>query len=399
MTLDERIKALQVTLDGQRSKVPALSTELRTLVEQAESDDDLATAKAKRSALDKLNEEIRSGEETMQLYKDAIAGETKPAVARNNVNANQEERNAINAFIRSKGKKVDGVTFRDNEAVIPGAMLREGEDVTGVTSDKVKPIIPVAVSYNPQRELETVVDLKQFTNVFTVNTASGKYPVQKNTSEKLIAVEELKKNPDLAEPDFDEVNWEVQTFRGAIPLSQESIDDAVADLVSIVSDGANRQKLNTTNFAIGNVLKTFAAKTTASVDELKKINNVDLDPAYQRSLVASQSYYNWLDTLKDGNGRYLLQDSIISPTGKVIFGMPVFVVNDTLFGAAGESNAFLGDINRAVIFADRSDITVRWLDSKIYGQYLQVATRFDTKKADEKAGYFLTHTETTPPKQ
>ena len=83
MNLDEKIKALQTKLDEQRSKVTGLNTEVRSLVEKAESDDDLAAAKAKRSELDKLNEEIRSGEETMQLYKDAIARKGKPAQPRN----------------------------------------------------------------------------------------------------------------------------------------------------------------------------------------------------------------------------------------------------------------------------------------------------------------------------
>lgn len=72
--------------------------------------------------------------------------------------------------------------------------------------------------------------------------------------------------------------------------------------------------------------------------------------------------------------------------------MPVFVIEDELFGAKGNTTAFLGDLNRAILFANRVDVTVRWVDHNIYGQYLQVATRFDTKKADKNAGYFVTYT-------
>ena len=183
MNLDEKIKALQTKLDEQRSKVTGLNTEVRSLVEKAESDDDLAAAKAKRSELDKLNEEIRSGEETMQLYKDAIAGKGKPAQARNKQDGLKEKRDAINAYIRSKGEITDGITMRGKEVVVPDALLRDGIDpkTDGITSPNVQPTIPVAISYNPQRELETVVDLKQFTNVFAATTASGKYPILKNT--------------------------------------------------------------------------------------------------------------------------------------------------------------------------------------------------------------------------
>jgi len=51
-------------------------------------------------------------------------------------------------------------------------------------------------------------------------------------------------------------------------------------------------------------------------------------------------------------------------------------------------------VNRAVLFADRMDLGLRWADNEIYGQYLQAVMRFDVKKADAKAGYFVTFTPT-----
>ena len=106
--------------------------------------------------------------------------------------------------------------------------------------------------------------------------------------------------------------------------------------------------------------------------------NVDLDPAYNVSFVVTQSFYQKLDTLKDKNGRYLLQDSIVSASGKAFLGHPVFVVADTVLGEAGEAKAFIGDVQRAVLFADRQELGLRW------------TVRFDVKKADAKAGYFVT---------
>ncbi|MFD0897322.1 phage major capsid protein [Loigolactobacillus binensis] len=399
MTLDEKIKALKAKLEGQRSKVTALQTEVRSLAEKAENEADFTAAKAKRSELDNLNKEIRMNEENLDLYKEALRGKTKPAAKRNKVEANKEQRHAINEYIRSKGKITEGVEIRDGEAVIPGEMLRDITPTTdGISSPDAKPVIPVAISYTPQRELQTSVDLKQFTNVFAATTASGQYPILKNTTATLTSVAELEKNPALAKPEFANVDWKIQTYRGAIPLSQESIDDAVVDLVGIVGENANQQKQNTTNGAVATVMKGFTAKSVNTLDDLKHINNVDLDPAYERVIVATQSFYNWLDTLKDGNGRYLLQDSIVSPSGKTVLNMPIFVIADTLFGVAGEAHAFIGDVKRAVIFANRSDVTVRWVDSEIYGQYLQVATRFDAKPADKKAGFFLTYTYAAAPK-
>mgnify|MGYP002798594800 FL=1 len=81
-----------------------------------------------------------------------------------------------------------------------------------------------------------------------------------------------------------------------------------------------------------------------------------------------------------------------------MLGVPVTVVEDELFGAAGEAHAFVGDLARAVLYANRKDIQVGWVDNDIYGQYLQAVTRFDVKAADKKAGYFVTYGGATPSK-
>ena len=72
----------------------------------------------------------------------------------------------------------------------------------------------------------------------------------------------------------------------------------------------------------------------------------------------------------------------------------MIVVEDTALGLAGEAHAWIGDLKRAVVMADRLDIQVRWVDNDIYGQYLQAVTRFCAVKADENAGYFLTQGDT-----
>ena len=164
------------------------------------------------------------------------------------------------------------------------------------------------------------------------------------------------------------------------------------DLISIVAETVSQIKVNTTNAAIADVLKSFTAKTVANVDDIKKILNVDLDPAYDVAFVVSQSFYQILDTLKDVNGRYLLQDSITAVTGKVLLDKPVFVLSDEILGASGEAKAFVGDVKRGVLFADRKDLGLRWADNEIYGQYLQAVLRFGVKKVDAKAGYFVTFT-------
>ncbi|MCF1614788.1 phage major capsid protein [Tetragenococcus koreensis] len=282
-----------------------------------------------------------------------------------------EEVLAFEQYMKSKGAKRDNVKSDD----------------AGVT-------IPEDIQYIPEKEVKTVQDLSQLVQKTSVNTPSGKYPILKRANAKFNTVEELEENPELAKPDFETIKWEVSTYRGAIPISQEALDDSVANLTSIVSENINEQKINTLNEKIGAVLKQFNPTTISDVDDLKEIVNVKLDPGYDRQIIATQSFYQKLDTLKDGNGRYLLQDGIVATAGNTVLGMNVTVVRDDLLGENGDALAFIGDVKRGVLFADRTDVSVQWIENNIYGKYLMGAFRFDVKQADQNAGYFVTFEDT-----
>lgn len=274
-------------------------------------------------------------------------------------------------YIKSKGAK------RDN-----------------VKSVDAQPLIPEDIKYVPEELPETFVDLKKFVNVQPVTTAAGSHPILNPAQETMIAVEELEKNPELAKPKFTDIDYKVKTYRGQIPVSQESLDDSEANLAQIVAKNNARQAVNTTNKAIADVMKSFTAVNTANLDDIKQIINVEIDPAYNLSLVVSQSFYQALDTLKDKNGQYLLKQDVTSPTGTVLFGRPIFIIKDELFGAKGEKHAFIGDLKYAVFFADRKQASVKWIENEIYGQILAAYMRFDVKKGVEEAGRFLTYTGT-----
>ncbi|MCF1585225.1 phage major capsid protein [Tetragenococcus koreensis] len=273
-------------------------------------------------------------------------------------------------------------------------MKSKGAKRDNVKSDDVGVTIPEDIKYIPEKEVNTVQDLSQLVQKTSVNAPSGKYPILKRANAKFNTVEELEKNPALARPEFNMINWEVATYRGAIPISQEALDDSVANLTSIVSENINEQKINTLNEKIGGVLKQFNPTTVSDVDDLKEIVNVKLDPGYDRQIICTQSFYQKLDTLKDGNGRYLLQDGIVATAGNTVLGMNVTVVRDDLLGENGDALAFIGDVKRGVLFADRTDVSVQWIENEIYGKYLMGAFRFDVKQADKNAGYFVTFEDT-----
>ena len=275
---------------------------------------------------------------------------------------------SINQFIRTKGEKRDGLTTVGAEAVIP---------VDRITK--------------PEKQPETVVDLRQHVGRVPVTTGTGSYPILRANKNKMISVAELAKNPALANPEFTKVNYEIETYRGYIPVSQESLDDSDIDLGGLVAESIQRQSLNTSNAEIAAKLQTATAKTVTDIDGLKDIVNVTIDPAYNVKFIASQSFFNELDKMKDNDGRYLLQQDVTVASGYKLLGREVVVMADDVIGkTAGDKVAFVGDPSLFVKFFDRQQASVRWVDNDVYGQLLAGFVRFDVEVADTAAGFYVT---------
>ncbi|AYJ74974.1 capsid protein [Streptococcus phage LF2] len=384
---DEKIEEIKADITELNKVIAAKTAEVKAALES----DDLETARSVKAEVEATKAKLVESENDLKLYESSV--EVGGAENIGGKEVTQEEktyRESVNDFIRSKGKIVnDSLRFEGKDEVL--MPINETTPVEpkkdGVKKTDVKPVSSEEILYTPAREVKTVVDLKQFTSIHQAKKASGKWPVLQRATEKMVSVEELEKNPKLGKPQFTNVAWEIKTYRGAIPLSQESIDDADVDLVGIVAETIGQMKVNTTNDSIATVLKEFEAKTVKNLDEIKKLLNVELEPAYNVSFIVSQSFYQTMDTLKDKNGRYLLQDSITSVSGKVFLGKPVFVLADEVLG---KDTAFVGDFKRGVLFADRKDLGLRWADNEIYGQYLQAVLRFGVSKVDDKAGYYVT---------
>ncbi|MCM3482254.1 MAG: phage major capsid protein [Staphylococcus warneri] len=342
-------------------------TETPKKEEQPEKTEETNQPKEDSETESPADKKVEDVEEPNQKDLDS---EKKKGAKRMRIKNEQETNEAVQGFaeyMKSKGAK------RDN-----------------VKSDDVGVTIPEDIKYQPEKEVKTVQDLSELVQKTKVTTASGRYPILKRANAKFNTVAELEKNPELARPEFETINWEVETYRGAIPISQEALDDSVANLTQIVSENINEQKINTLNEKIGTVLKAFNPTTVSNVDDLKAIINVKLDPGYDRQIICTQSFYQAVDTLKDKNDRYLLNDSIINTSGNTLLGMNVTVVRDDLLGKNGDALAFIGDVKRGVLFADRTDVSVQWIENEIYGKYLMGAFRFDVKQADKNAGFFVT---------
>ena len=347
-------------------------------LDRAETDEEVSTSE---KTLGDLQKEIEEKEaEKAQLEKEVEELEKQieeqnrkaptPGKMEKRGGKTLEQREAFNHYLRTKEVRADGLKSAEGEAIIPVELM------------------------TPKEAKQDKTDLTSLVNIVNVKNASGKWAVVKLTDQTMNTVEELEENPELAKPTFTKVNYEIKTRRGHLPVSQELIDDADYDVMGLVAKQAKNQERITKNKEIAKVLKTATAKSAAGLDGLKDILNVELKPYYDATIVCTQSMFAALDKIKDKDGRYMLQTDITSPTGYKFAGRVIDVYPDDIIGdAKGEMKAFIGDVGEFATLFDRAQTTVKWQDDKIYGQYLGTANRFDVKKVDEAAGFYVTYTD------
>ena len=283
-----------------------------------------------------------------------------------------EQRDAIAKFIRTgQTRDIEGLKTTDSgsAALIPTEVLKP---------------------HFLEKTRNPLLDLVQRVKV---NSGSGKYPVIKKTDSTMASTEELKANPELGKPSISEIDYSIKTYRGYIPVSQEMIDDADYDIMSIVEDEVFNQGENTELSLVATILKSATQADAAGFDGIKDIYNKKLKSIYKASIVVTQSMFAALDKVKDKNGRYMLQTDVASPTGYSFGGKTIYPVDDTVFGSEGDMKFFIGDVSEFVKLFDRSQVSVKWVNNDIYGQLLGLFIRLDVKKVDAAAGFFGTYTD------
>ena len=280
----------------------------------------------------------------------------------------QTEIRGYENYIRSQGEERDGITTENAAAVVPQEIIGE--------------------VFNLKR---SNYNLAQYATVKTVSNGQGKYPVATNQQAVLATKAELAEIGDIDADMFTQVEYKVETRAGKIALSNEVIEDSQVPIVQEVKAQLVKLVENTDNKHIIDLLKTFTKKAIATLDDLKQINNVALDPALNKMVILNQSGFNHLDTLKDSDGRYLLQSDVTAPSGKSLFGMPVVLIADALFAnpKAGTFPMIMGDIAQSVFVARRNQVTTQWEKFDYYSQGLAVIVRNDYKKIDENASVYI----------
>src|SRR5690606_27286705 len=179
-------------------------------------------------------------------------------------------------------------------------------------------------------------NLEQYVTVEPVKTNKGARTLEKRADSTPFAPLSEYGDPnamaEMDSPQFSRLSYEIEDYAGFLPVPNDLLADTDQALESYLRKWIAKKSKATRNSLILSVLNALSKVTITGnvVDGIKKVINVDLDPAFSvtATIFTNQDGFNYLDTLKDGNDRYLLEDDITSPSGKAIKGRPVVVLSN-----------------------------------------------------------------------
>ncbi|MGL9912650.1 phage major capsid protein [Enterococcus sp. DIV0213h] len=385
-----KTQANEALENGDLTKAKEILAQIKSIKETEAEQKAIEAELAELTAEEEVAPEPETEEEPEQIEEVEVeAEEEKPA---EDENEDEKLRQDKEGEERSM-KEIQDLTSKvqDFEAYI----RTQGTETRGLDTTNGSVLVPVEVSNSVLELKDGQVDLSKYVTKEAVGTGQGKFPVAKRAQAILATKAELAEIAEIDEPLFLEVDYKCETRIGQIAFSNELIEDAEIDVVAYAKRSMERMVTNTNNANIMTVLKGFTAVNATNADELKRVVNVDLDPELDLKIVMNQDAYQLIDTLKDADGRYLLQDSIASASGKMLFGKEVILVSNKVAPTAKSTAGFIwiGDLKEAVFMAQRNEISAEWEKFDRYSKGLAVGIRSDYKKIDAEAGKLVNFTQ------
>ncbi len=356
--------------------------------EAGQAKDELKELQAKFDLLydleqDKLND----------VQQQAEKGTAKKVVA--------QTKKAADAFVNAIKAAVGKCSLSDGDKEILNSMNEGTDEDGGLTVPKD---IRTAV-----KELRRSEDaLENLVNVESVSTLSGSRVIERYADQTPFDnVDEAAEFPEISTPQFEKIDYKVKKKGGILKVTQELLSDTAENIIGYLKRWIAKKAKATRNFMIVSKIREItkdAEVTVEGLDELKKIFNILLDPAIALTscVVTNQDGYNWLDTLKDKDGKYIMQPDPAKPMSTLLFGKyPVKKVgNKTMQSKAVEGGykvpIVCGDLKEAITIFDRETLTIDI--SSVAGKLwetdqtgIKVRERLDIQSVDEEAIIMAEH--------
>ena len=361
------------------NSINAMKEEVKSLYAENKNDE----AEAKMNELEALQAKF---ENLLKLDDDTVVPEVKPA----------ENKSAMDKFVDSMRLK-----FRDQ--------LSEGTPAAGGYT------VPSDIQTQVNQFKSALVNMETLITVENVSEPTGSRVYQtKAESPAFATVAEAAAIGAGTDPAFTQVTFSCDKRAAIFSATEELLADSDANIPAILADWIAKGDVKTSNTQILAALPAAnKAVAITDLDGIKNAVNVTLGQTYKlgATIVTNDSGLNYLDTLKDENGRYVLTPDISNP-GQLrlscgAISLPIFVIPDSTLAnpASGSFPFFVGDFKEYMRKYNLQGYTIKNTDVATVNSvsafendlvYFKVTERNDFVVIDGDAVVRLTLTPATP---
>lgn len=331
------------------------------------------------------------------MQQRAAAGTVKKVV--------DQTKKVTNAFVNAIKAAVNKGILLEEDKEILNSMNESKDEDGGLTVPK-----DVRTAVKELRRSEDALEM--LVNVESVSTLSGSRIIEQHADQTPFDnVDEAAEFPEVSTPQFESIDYKVKKKGGILKVTQELLNDSTENIISYLKKWISKKAKATRNFMI--IAKIHEITKDAEVpvkglDDLKRIFNILLDPAIALGacVITNQDGYNWLDTLQDKDGKYILQPDPTKPMTTLLFGKyPVKKVSNKIMPSKVVEDGYkvpiiCGDLKEAITIFDRETLTIDI--SSTAGKLwetdqtgIKARERLDIKSVDEEAIIMAEHTITT----
>ena len=359
--MNEKMKQLLADMDAKRN-MP------KNYMEGEAKDVDKAIALLDEA--DTLEKEFDAEKRLADLQKEEADAKAKAAAAKEN-----EPSEITKAFLQGVKKR-----FKDYNG------MREGSDAEGGY------IVPqdIVTQINEFKRAEfSLLPLVDYNRV-TTNKGSRTYE-SKATATGFGEMDEAGVIQQIENINFQPIKYSIKNYGGFLPVTNQLLQDTDAALQQTISKWFARKSVATANTLILKNLKSKGEVGLSGLSGIKKVLNVTLGQAYKSSsiILTNDDGLQWLDTLKDQNGRYLLNPNPTEPAklqlraGATV--VPIEVAPNNILPTESSKVPFIiGDLKEAVAYWDRQQYILNASDIASVGNVNAFAQNLTLFRALER---------------
>ena len=226
--------------------------------------------------------------------------------------------------------------------------------------------VPEDISTMVEERREAKASLIDLVSVETVTTNKGSRTFKKRSQQTgFTKVGEGGKITSTSTPQFERMDYVISKYAGYLPVTNELLEDTDTNIVNIIVEWLGDESRVTRNKIILDLIKTQTETKLEGLDDIKKVLNVTLGSAFKSTsvIVTNDDGLQYLDTLKDNDGKYLLQPNPANPMEMRLAAgaitIPVKVIpNADLATTSNKIPFIIGDLKEGIRFFDRKQITI-----------------------------------------